>query len=461
MFEKFTEKALNVVVVAQHEALSMRHKEVCPEHLLLGLFAQKASISSKLLSFSGIRKEHLFNLICEKLQNDQPKNESNSQINFSDELTLVLEKVFDIAKELNNSYILTEHIFLSVLRFPHSKVSEILEELGFDIKRNSLTICKFLDKKKKFDGTDYHPENVRSADFQIINSSFDFAELSKSPVIEKAAAKLSTTNYEILGTEQILQSILEDLSDNPTLSAILENVGLNIQSFNEKLNEIKNRNDEFEGKQIIYTPNALKTMNIACDTAKELGAVNIASEHILLGLLKSQQGIAYKIIKSMGISPTELCEKIIRPIEKQMPEAHTILKLAKQETQRLGKNIVGSEMILLGILGEGAGIGARVLTELGVTIKDVRLQIEKIVGFGNAYSESSQVSFTHRARTIIEKAWEFAKKNNQEKIKSEHLLEAITIVTNSLAMRVLTNVGTDVLEIKQGILNLLNDDSTN
>ena len=117
-------------------------------------------------------------------------------------------------------------------------------------------------------------------------------------------------------------------------------------------------------------------------------------------------------------------------------------------------------MVLLGILGEGAGIGARVLADLGITIRDVRSEIEKIVGFGDAYSET-QVSFTYRAKKIIEKAWELAKKYNCTKINSEHLLEAITTIPNSIAMRVLTNVGTDVVEIKQGILKLLNDDTTN
>ena len=53
-----------------------------------------------------------------------------------------------------------------------------------------------------------------------------------------------------------------------------------------------------------------------------------------------------------------------------MPQALTILKLAKQEARRLGRNVVGTEMILLGIINEGTGIGFKVLNELEINIKD-------------------------------------------------------------------------------------------
>ena len=61
----------------------------------------------------------------------------------------------------------------------------------------------------------------------------------------------------------------------------------------------------------------------------------------------------------------------------------------------------------------------------------------------------------HVQKKIIEIAWEIAKKHDNKKINSEHLLEAITRVPDCLAMRVLSNLGVDVIEIRQGILKLL------
>jgi len=251
-----------------------------------------------------------------------------------------------------------------------------------------------------------------------------------------------------LGTEQIIQSILESNDDN--LKEILSNSGINQDTFAEKLAQNTSRQAEFEKKQVIFTPNAFKTMLFAIETATELGSVKLNGEHIILGLLKSQSGLAYKIFKDLNIKDEDLKEKIIKPIEKQMPETLVILRLAKQEARRIGKNVVGSEMILLGIIAEATGIGAKVLNELGINLKDARGEVEKLIGFGDEYETTKSV-FSTRAKKIIDIAWAKAKKENKAKINSEHLLYAITKQQNCIAMKVLMNLGVDIVEIKQGI----------
>ena len=117
------------------------------------------------------------------------------------------------------------------------------------------------------------------------------------------------------------------------------------------------------------------------------------------------------------------------------------------------QNIVGTEQILLGILGEGAGVAAKVLRDLGITLKDLRIEVQKVIGFGHHYSEEKEMLFTPRAKRVLALAWAKAKRFHHAKIKSEHLLLAITREKDSMAMKVLGNVGVDVLEIRQGILN--------
>ncbi|HCF27101.1 MAG TPA: hypothetical protein DEV81_07830, partial [Cyanobacteria bacterium UBA11049] len=56
--------------------------------------------------------------------------------------------------------------------------------------------------------------------------------------------------------------------------------------------------------------------------------------------------------------------------------------LAQEEARRLGHNFVGTEQILLGLIGEGTGVAAKVLTELGVTLQNARKEVEKIIGRG-------------------------------------------------------------------------------
>ena len=230
-----------------------------------------------------------------------------------------------------------------------------------------------------------------------------------------------------------------------------------MQVFEEELKKQHSRDSEYLGKQIVFTPNAFKTINLALQTARELGSLELKPEHFLLGLLKAKTGVAYDIFKNIGVNDDDLAHEILRPIEKQMPQALTILRLAKQEARRLGRNIVGTEMILLGIINEGTGVGFKVLNDLEITLKDAREVIEKFIGYGNEYYDT-EIIFTKRAKKILETAWEKAKKHNKPRIMSEHLLYAITTEPKSIAMKTLEQLGVDAVEIRQGILKEINYD---
>lgn len=146
----------------------------------------------------------------------------------------------------------------------------------------------------------------------------------------------------------------------------------------------------------------------------------------------------------------ELSEQILRPLEKQMNETPVILRFANQEARRMGRNTVGTELILLGIILQGSGVGYSVLKNLGITVNDLRKVTEQILGVNEEYSER-EIAFTPRAKAVLELAWKYAKKEMKTKIYSEHLLQAIVSMPDSLAMKVLTILGTDALEVKQGI----------
>ena len=246
-------------------------------------------------------------------------------------------------------------------------------------------------------------------------------------------------------------SILEDESGE--LGETLSKSGITSERFSEKLNKVTSRLAEYEDKQIIFTPNALTALIKAAETARELGSTSVKPEHVVLGILKSKKGIAYNILQDLY--PNEkLAEQILRPLEKQMNETPVILRFANQEARRMGRNTVGTELILLGIMLQGSGVGYSVLKNLGITVQDLRKETEQILGTNEEYIDR-EISFTPRAKAALELAWKIAKKEMKTKIYSEHLLEAIVSMSDSLAMKVLTSLGTDELEVKQGIRNKL------
>lgn len=447
MFEKFTEKAINVVTEAQN--IAKEHNSVCvqPEHLLLGLIKEAKGISLKIFNSYNIKYNEFEKLL---LENADIKKTSTylPALAFSDTLKNLLKQTLDLASKSGNTTVLYEHLFLSVILDKNSNNYASLSKAGFDIKMSQNLLEKLVHKKTK---KLYHPEIDENKEPEInlsqeTDAIFDSKESAQ--VFERAVAKLSTSNYEILGTEQIISSILEDKDSE--LTKIFATYSITAEKFEEKLAHIQSRQSEYEGRQIIFTPNAFRTMSLALQTAKELGSSVVKPEHIVLGLLKTKKGVAYDILRELNTSDDDLAHSIIKPIEKQMPATLTILRLAKQEARRLGRTVVGTEMFLLGIIGEATGIGARVLTELEINIKDARNMVEKLIGFGNEYFDK-EIIFTKRAKRVLEKAWDFAKKENKERIESEHMLLAITTEPTSLAMKALENLGVDAVEIKEGI----------
>ena len=447
MFEKFTEKAINVVSQSQLIAKEIGAAKVKPEHLLLALVKEAKGISLKIFKSYNINYENLKEEVL-KIENSTNFSIQQQTLPFDNEYKEILKNTLDLANKSGNPTILYEHLFLAVISDKKSNNVKILENMGFDIYKSKTLLEKLVQKKTK---KMYHPEiddakDNESSRSQATDNIFDSKESAE--VFERAVAKLSASNYEILGTEQIISSILED--KNSELSHILAQYGITEEKFDEKLKNIQSRQSEYEGRQIIFTPNAFTTMNLALQTAKELGSSVVLPEHIVLGLLKTKRGVAYDIFKELKVPDDDLAHSIIKPIEKQMPETLTILRLAKEEARRLGRNIVGTEMFLLGIIGEATGVGAQVLNELEINIKDARAVVESLIGFGNEYFDK-EIVFTKRAKRVLETAWELAKKENKQKIESSHMLLALTTEPDSLAMKALEQLGVDAVEIKEGV----------
>lgn len=441
MFERFTEKAVNVVSEAQKLAKELKSSEVCPEHLLLALVKEAKGVSLKIFRMYNLSED---NVREEVLKYIAGTTSVKDNIPFSHGVKEILKRTLDLASKSGNQNILFEHLFLSAITDKNSNISAILQRFNFDVSSARDLLTKLVQRKiKRLEHPEADEEEEKLSKFESVYEGNALSE-----VFERAVSKLSASGYEILGTEQIMDSILE--SSDSELLDIMSKYGINKALFDEKLSGIKSRKSEFEEKKIIFTPNAFLIMNMALQTAKELGSPVITPEHIILSILKVKKGIAYEIIKSLGVNEEKLSDSIIKPIEKQMPETLSIMKLAKEEARRIGRNVVGTEMFLLGILAEGASSAAEVLADLEVTMKDARQEVESLVGYGNEYFEK-EIVFTNRAKRVLEKAWLRAKKLNKQKIEAADLLIAITEEPNSVAMKVLDNLGVDVVEIRHGI----------
>jgi len=142
--------------------------------------------------------------------------------------------------------------------------------------------------------------------------------------------------------------------------------------------------------------------------------------------------------------------------ERFTEKAIKVIMLAQEEARRLGHNFVGTEQILLGLIGEGTGVAAKVLKSLGVNLKDSRIEVEKIIGRGSGFV-AVEIPFTPRAKRVLELSLEEARQLGHNYIGTEHLLLGLIREGEGVAARVLENLGIDLTKVRTQVIRMLGE----
>jgi len=143
-----------------------------------------------------------------------------------------------------------------------------------------------------------------------------------------------------------------------------------------------------------FSERARRVLTLAQEEAQHFNHTYIGTEHILLGLLREDEGVGAKVLANLGVGLNKArsaVEFIIGRGEKPStgeigltPRAKRIIELAIDEARHLGHNYIGTEHLLLGLLREGGGVASDVLDSFGVTLERARAETSKILGEGVA-----------------------------------------------------------------------------
>ena len=142
--------------------------------------------------------------------------------------------------------------------------------------------------------------------------------------------------------------------------------------------------------------------------------------------------------------------------ERFTEKAIKVIMLAQEEARRLGHNFVGTEQVLLGLIGEGTGVAAKTLKSMGVTLKDARAEVEKIIGRGSGFV-AVEIPFTPRAKRVLELSWDEARQLGHNYIGTEHLLLGLIREGEGVAARVLENLGVDLNKVRSNAVKMLGE----
>jgi ATP-dependent Clp protease ATP-binding subunit ClpC len=132
-----------------------------------------------------------------------------------------------------------------------------------------------------------------------------------------------------------------------------------------------------------------------------------------------------------------------------------VIHLARQEAIRLHHDYIGTEHLLLGLLKEGEGVAAIVLTNLGLNLDDVRRAVEHAVGEGSETITLGEIPYNQEARQALNYAVEEARSLNHSYVGTEHLLLGLLREEQGIACQVLQSLGIDIEVVRSEAIRLL------
>ncbi|MFH1655476.1 MAG: ATP-dependent Clp protease ATP-binding subunit [Candidatus Omnitrophota bacterium] len=135
--------------------------------------------------------------------------------------------------------------------------------------------------------------------------------------------------------------------------------------------------------------------------------------------------------------------------------ARKVIILTKEEAKRFNHDYIGTEHLLLGLVREGEGVAAAVLQKVGISLENIRIEIEKLVQPGPTTQVLGDIPFTPRAKKVLELSAEEARSLGHNYIGTEHLLLGLIKEGEGVASQVLLNLGLDLNKVRNEVMGLL------
>jgi ATP-dependent Clp protease ATP-binding subunit ClpC len=139
-----------------------------------------------------------------------------------------------------------------------------------------------------------------------------------------------------------------------------------------------------------FTERARRVLMLAQEEAQRLKDAYIGTEHLLLGLVQEERGVAARVLRDMGVNPAQVRRRIEESSRRTghrvsgqatglTPRTKRVIERAVDEARRMNHHYIGTEHLLLGLIGEGAGVAVNVLQDMGVDFDRVRMDTTKAI----------------------------------------------------------------------------------
>jgi Uma2 family endonuclease len=301
MYERFTDRARKVMLLAEMEARRFHHEYIGTEHILLGLIQEGSGVGANVLRHFGITFLRVRQEV-EKIIHSGPPVVVRGKRPLTPRARRVIEYATEEADELNHKHVGTEHLLLGLLREEEGVAAQVLMNLGLtDLVRVRLVTLAMvrLEKVKvpqaplPAQGPECERPNEGIAMFE------GFTDRARK-VMKLADKEARRFNHEYIGTEHILLGLVKEGSG--VAANVLKNLDIDLRKTRREVEK-----NIQPGPRLVtmwklpLTPMARKVIEHATEEAGKLGHKPPGTEHLLLGLLREQEGVAAQVLRNLGL----------------------------------------------------------------------------------------------------------------------------------------------------------------
>jgi ATP-dependent Clp protease ATP-binding subunit ClpA len=289
VFERFTERARQAVVLAQDEARTLRHNHIGTEHLLLGLMREEPGVAARVLHESGMDLHAVRDQVRAVVgEVDSP---SPGPIPFTPGAKAALEAGLRESLDVGHSFIGTEHILLGILRMPEQHIVEILTRGGVDVGELVALAEQALPGRSIVE---------IAPDIMGFERLTEFARGAIVLAQEEARA----LQHNSVGTEHLLLGLLRE--EQGGAARALAAVGIGLDAARDQVRRTVGMGDMPVIGHVPFTPHARRVLSFAREEATALNHWSVGTEHLLLGLVGKHGGNATRVLEELGVDPDRI-----------------------------------------------------------------------------------------------------------------------------------------------------------
>ena len=300
-FDNFTERAKKVLSLAQEEAQRLQHPYIGTEHLLLGLVREGEGVAAKVLSNLGVDLTKVRSTI--EFMIGRGDRIVRGEIGLTPGAKKVIKLAVDEARRLNDHYIGTEHFLVGLAREGQGIAAQALQRLGVNLEKVRTQTIQVLNptgvphlvSHSGFSQTPF----IQSL-MEVGEERFDTLTVQVSRVLAHAVEEAHRLQHTHIGTEHLTLALTRERKG--VAISVLRNLGVELSSVRSAVEFNLSETAHITPAQVGLTPQLKQVIERAVEEARKLNHPHVGLEHLLLGLLRDEQGIAARVLASLGVT---------------------------------------------------------------------------------------------------------------------------------------------------------------